>query len=1041
MKHLRKLSATLCALLSVFVPLFVNSSCTEFDERFEDIRNQLDTLVDQNITPLARQVEMMDVSVEDAEQTRQALEAYIDELAVALEELSEREKELEARIEELSAEMSGEISSMESDIRAQIEAQKKEMETAISDINALLTKLRESDAALGNRIDQLKEYTDNALSEAENWTSGTYATLEQYNSTVAVMSSVQQTVVTLQNLVSSVLSRFNTAVNTLIPASLAAAESQLRDDIKKLGEDMESAVKAFSSKVEGEYKKALESALETSRAGMESWVNNQLTGYSNITDVEQMISLSNLRFNATLNAQKAYLVSAVDSLSSHLDSLVKANNRNLDDLAKRLDEVDAFEKALPQTLIDLAAQIDADAAAIEANAARIFVVDSLIRDVSPEVKTLETLADAQIGRVEEMRDSLGVLSRYEYAKWLAESLASIVENSEDIAEASSLIARNAEALAANVKAIWSNTENLDDFRDSVDLRKEKLRQEYNAAIQAAIEEAEGRIKEEIRSRLILVNASLDDFNVSFVERRDTVAARVGRAEAAVKSLNERFASIQQRIVNARSEIDKLLSRIQSMSRLPVPGCKGAAVTYTTGRFHTASASLRFKVLPSGTAEGLAAHPELISAAYLNTLTRAGREIPASLRSVSADGDILSVIVDATVLPRTFFTLETGASVSIIVSDGNNSFQTDYCSLECIEVDGELSVPDSAFREYLLANCDMNSDGLLTLRDSVLFDAANEPGAGFDLSGTAVSSLEGLCYFPDVSSIDITSSLAESISLGSNVVKELFMDAASIGRLSSDLVLPSVTIRNGNGEDLLLKASFDAVRVDFRGSATGILYIPEECRLQILLLDNDSFFCRRAPSDCDDLEALAARKVEFADSVQQKKFKEVVETQYSDGESWDGCYGGFHTVTDVNPMTYVPLEAISDLSLLQYFKSLETIPSDWQFSNGSLANLLLPPSVKTIGDCAFYGCPLTSLDIPSSVESIGSRAFASEDSNMELIRFRSAVPPAIADDSFSYASVGRIIVPQGSRAAYSALLPAYESVIEEEAYMTVNTSDL
>ncbi len=1039
MKHLRKLSATLGALLSVFVPLFVNSSCTEFDERFEDIRNQLDTLVDQTINPLARQVEMMDVSVEDAEQTRQALEAYIDELAVALEELSEREKELEARIEELSVEMSGEISSMESDIRAQIEAQKMEMETAISDINALLTKLRESDAALGNRIDQLKEYTDNALSEAENWTSGTYATLEQYNSTVAVMSSVQQTVVTLENLVSSVLSRFNTAVDILIPASLEAAENQLKDDIKKLGKDMESAVKAFSSKVEGEYKKALESALETSRAGMESWVNNQLTGYSNITDVEQMISLSMFRFNEALKAQKAYLVSAVKSLSSHLDSLVEANNRNLDDLAKSLDEVDAFEKALPQTLIDLAAQIDADAAAIEANAARIFVVDSLIRDISPEVKTLETLADAQNGRVEEMKDSLGVLSRYE--KWLAESLESIVKNSEDIAEASSLIARNAEALEANVEAIRSNTENLNDFRDSVVVRKEKLRQEYNAAIQAAIEEAEGRIKEEVRSRLSLVNASLDDFNGSFAERRDTIAARVGRAEAAVKSLNDRFASIQQRIVNARSEVDKLLSRIQSMSRLPVPGCKGAAVTYTAGRYHTAAASLRFKVLPSGTAEGLASHPELISAYFLNTLTRAGREIPASLRTVSADGDILSVTVDATVLPMTFFTPETGASVSIIVSDGNNSFQTDYCSLECIEVDEELSVPDSAFREYLLANCDMNSDGLLTLRDSVLFDAANEPGAGFDLSGTAVSSLEGLCYFPDVSSIDLTSSLADSISLGSNVVKELFMDAASIGRLSSDLVLPSVTIRNGNGGDLLLKASFDAVRVDFRGSATGILYIPEECRLQTLLLDNDSFFCRRVPSDCDDLKALAARKVEFADSVQQKKFKEAVETQYSDGESWDGCYGGFYTVTDVDPMAYVPLEAISDLSLLQYFKSLETIPSDWQFSNGSLANLLLPPSVKTIGDCAFYGCPLTSLDIPSSVESIGSLAFASEDSNMELIRFRSAVPPAIADNSFSYASVGRIIVPQGSRAAYSALLPAYESVIEEEAYMTVNTSDL
>ena len=61
---------------------------------------------------------------------------------------------------------------------------------------------------------------------------------------------------------------------------------------------------------------------------------------------------------------------------------------------------------------------------------------------------------------------------------------------------------------------------------------------------------------------------------------------------------------------------------------------------------------------------------------------------------------------------------------------------------------------------------------------------------------------------------------------------------------------------------------------------------------------------------------------------------------------------------------------------------------------------IPASVTAIGDRAFQGVPLSSIDIPASVTTIGNSAF---DLCRDLLRVtcHAIIPPAVGNDSFYY----------------------------------------
>ena len=84
------------------------------------------------------------------------------------------------------------------------------------------------------------------------------------------------------------------------------------------------------------------------------------------------------------------------------------------------------------------------------------------------------------------------------------------------------------------------------------------------------------------------------------------------------------------------------------------------------------------------------------------------------------------------------------------------------------------------------------------------------------------------------------------------------------------------------------------------------------------------------------------------------------------------------------------------------------------------NSVIPNSVTSIGDCAFYGCSgLTKLTLPNSVRSIGDGAF-SECSGLAKITSLAEIPPMCGFKVFDGVNKTNceLIVPGGSVAAYT-----------------------
>ena len=90
-----------------------------------------------------------------------------------------------------------------------------------------------------------------------------------------------------------------------------------------------------------------------------------------------------------------------------------------------------------------------------------------------------------------------------------------------------------------------------------------------------------------------------------------------------------------------------------------------------------------------------------------------------------------------------------------------------------------------------------------------------------------------------------------------------------------------------------------------------------------------------------------------------------------------------------------------------------------FSNASIPNIILPDSLRLIGDEAFYGAVRqSSLTIPEKCDSIGDIAFSSSNGTLLNIDCKSPNPPRIALGTFS-AENFILSVPYGCRDVYKS----------------------
>ena len=257
----------------------------------------------------------------------QSIEGQISSIDTSLGLLDQTDDQLEGYINALKEQ----VLELEADCGEEREA-----------LEAAIKALQAEDESLHKQMEELKAYVDTKLNGVKDWASATFVTLEEYNKTVDVITGIQ------------------------------AKVDNLRSDIAK------------------EYEATINEAIEKTAKSMESWVNEQLTGYYDI---------------ATMNTK-------LDSLKSAHEKQIKEQGGEMtEQIDQNTKDIEALESELEKTAEDITdAYEEAIKDAIEENNGTITqIIQKAIDGVNTKIKGLDervTELETAVKKLEERMDEV-----------------------------------------------------------------------------------------------------------------------------------------------------------------------------------------------------------------------------------------------------------------------------------------------------------------------------------------------------------------------------------------------------------------------------------------------------------------------------------------------------------------------------------------------------------------------------------------------------------------------------------------------------------
>lgn len=256
------------------------------------------------------------------------IKSQIDELkSTQIASISSQISNIQASIstlEKMDTELKSsidELSTKEEELVSADEAQAKE----IASLKESLTKI---ESALSKRIDDLKTYVDDELKKQSDWVTATFSTLEQYQSTCDEIASIKETLsnqeTALKKLISDTESSIKGWVNEQLTGYYTIAEMDAK--ISALEKAIEDGDKAQADELE-----KLRTELGTAKTEIK-------------TAYEKAISDAINEFEGKINEKIASdIKTATDALQGQIDEI----NTKITDIEKRLGLIEeSLEKIL-----------------------------------------------------------------------------------------------------------------------------------------------------------------------------------------------------------------------------------------------------------------------------------------------------------------------------------------------------------------------------------------------------------------------------------------------------------------------------------------------------------------------------------------------------------------------------------------------------------------------------------------------------------------------------------------------------------------------
>ena len=369
--------------------------CANYDSDINRIDEELDRIENTRIKSLSEQIDRINVSLPELEQTDKDLKDMIKSLEGTAGDLQKAIAENGTKIEAVNADLAKALDELRStdskdkeevmaaltaakaEIIARLDAMKTEAEKKLEAVNGTIAALQEKDTQLEKKISDLKDYADNVLTEAKehadkgiagakDWALATFSTLESQKAIEEDIASIKGSVEGLKASVADLEKRLTEKFSKDLETAVAGLDSKISEQVTALTAAYTNAISTAKTEIETAYTAAIKSAIENLEASLKDWVNETLTGYSTVAATEAGIAALKDDLEGQLSGQKAYLEGLLTSLSNDMTK----NNAEL----KKL--VDANAKA-----------IEANKKAIEESAKKITQQESDLAAAKTEIKT------------------------------------------------------------------------------------------------------------------------------------------------------------------------------------------------------------------------------------------------------------------------------------------------------------------------------------------------------------------------------------------------------------------------------------------------------------------------------------------------------------------------------------------------------------------------------------------------------------------------------------------------------------------------------
>ena len=663
-------------------------------------------------------------------------------------------------------------------------------------------------------------------------------------------------------------------------------------------------------------------------------------------------------------------IAALEEVDEELEKSIKALENNDKAIAEEITALKAKDAELDAKIAELKEYVNGQLNSTKDWISATFATLEQYGKLTEDVAAVQALVENYKNEATQALNTAIANLETSLKAWVGEKLADYAK----IADVNAEIAKLEKAITNGDSALQ---EELNKLKSQLTATKQEITEAYQKAIKEAIETNNG-----------VINAK--------------IAEEISKVNGLIEELNSKLAQLQTQVDKNTEDIAKLLARIQSVSYIPKYSDGKATLKYISG---ASQVVLDFKVSPKESIAELAKVWEStvkVDAVYTETRAVSFINMPIVKFDADPENGVISVIASGENLADELFAGVQSASVSLTISDNNNSITSEHIPIVAKEVElSQLLVPANQIW-YTSTDGKIVEPARTDVFDAKITSNKYKKGLGIIRFDAPVTTIY-VCAFCNPETKVGTHNL-ETIILPNGLLEigeYAFNDCSS---LKSITIPSSITcIRSyafGECSNLTRVDICDMsawCKISYTSYASGNpLYNGAK-----LYLDGNEVTDLIIPSDITELKFAA----------------------------FSGC-SSLISVTIPESVTRISKAAFYDCRSLKSITIGNSVTwiGGWTFNNcTSLTSVTIPDGVTSIGDYAFNGCSsLTSVTIPDSVTSMGERAF-SDCSSLTSITIPDSVT-SIGDFAFWHCSgLTSITIPDNVSVIGSAIFGACQKL--------------